>query len=386
MIGIALGVTVLITVLSVMNGFDEAIRDHFFAMAQQVTIRTLGGSLQNWQKLQNNIQAESRVIGVAPFVEGQGLLSANGQTTAVMTYGISPNDEKSVSELSTKMTAGSLENLKPNRFGIVLGEKLANNLGLSLGDKVTLLVPTATLTPVGVMPRFKVFTVVGIFKVGNGFGYDSQLAYLNLNDAQKLFLLGQSVSGLRLKLTDFYQASSVAASLRNKLSGGYLVSDWTEDYGAFFEVIKLEKTMMFLMLILIIAVATFNLVSTLVMMVTEKKSDIAILRTLGATPFTILKTFMVSGIIIGVMGTLLGLIGGVLLADHVTGIVNEIQKVFHVQLISSDFYYVNYLPSQLEWSDVLRVCGITLGLSLLATIYPALRAANTAPAEALRYE
>jgi lipoprotein-releasing system permease protein len=386
MIGIALGVTVLITVLSVMNGFDAAIRDHFFAMAQQVNVRSLGNSIPAWETLAQKLSKENGVTGAAPFVEGQGLISANGQTSGVMTFGILPDSEKQISILANKMVSGSLDALTPRHFGIVLGAKLAGNLGLSLGDKVTLIVPTATLTPVGILPRYKIFTVAGIFKIGNGFGYDSQYAYMNLQDAQKLFLLGNAVSGIQLKLKDFYQAPALSKQLADKLPPGYLVSNWTENYGAFFEAIKLEKTMMFLMLILIIAVAAFNLVSTLVMMVTDKRADIAILRTLGATPQLILRIFMIQGIVIGVVGTMLGLAGGILLSLHVTELVNSIQTMFHLKLISSDVYYVNYLPSRLQPADVWHVCLISLGLSLLATIYPALKAAGTQPAEALRYE
>lgn len=386
MIGIALGVMVLITVLSVMNGFDGAIRNHFFAMAQQVTVRSVSGGIPDWQRLQKELKAEKEVVAAVPYIEGQGLLSANGQTSPVMTYGVFPDDEKQISILNSKMVAGSLDALKANHFGIVLGAKLANNLGVGLGDKVTMVVPTATMTPVGIFPRFKAFTIVGIFKVGNGFGYDNGFAYFNLHDAQKLFLLGHAISGIQLKLTNFYQAPAVSKYLADTLPPGYVVSNWTENYGAFFEAIKLEKTMMFLMLILIIAVAAFNLVSTLVMMVTDKKSDIAILRTLGATPQVILKIFMIQGIVIGVIGTALGIIAGVLLSNHVTELVNGLQALFHVQLLSSDVYYVNYLPSQLQWPDVWHVCLISLGLSLLATIYPAFKAAGTQPAEALRYE
>jgi len=386
MIGIMLGVTVLITVLSVMNGFDDVIKNHFFSMAQQVSIRTVSGAMLHWPSIEEKVGNEPDVKGVAPFVEGQGLLSANGQTSAVLTYGILPQEERAVSELDKKVLKGSLDNLKPGRFGIVLGAKLANNLGLNVGDKVTLVVPTATLTPMGVFPRFKVFTVVGIFQVGNGFGYDSQLAYMQLNDAQKLFLLGQAVSGLQLKLTDFYQAPYVSSRISQKLPAGYTTSNWTEDYGAFFEAVKLEKTMMFLILILIIAVAAFNLVSTLVMTVTDKKSDIAILRTLGATPQTILKIFMIQGVVVGVIGTFFGLLGGILLSLNATSIVSWLQMLLHRKLLGSDVYYVDYLPSKLMWPDVWHVSLIALGLCLLATIYPALKAANTAPAEALRYE
>ncbi len=386
MIGIALGVAVLITVLSVMNGFDGAIRDHFFAMAQQVTVRSVSGNMTEWNTVESDLGKYSGVTGAAAFVQGNGLLSAEGQTNPVEVFGILPGEQSHVSELPNKMVQGSLDELRAGRFGIVIGQKLAQNLGVTIGDKVTVVVPSATFTPVGVMPRFKAFKIVGIFHVGNGFGYDSSLAYIHLGDAQKLFLLGKGVTGIQLKLQDFYAAPSIALDLQSHLSSNYLITDWTQDYGAFFQAVKLEKTMMFLMLILIIAVAAFNLVSTLVMVVTDKKADIAILRTLGATPRTILSIFMVQGMVVGIVGTLSGLILGVLLAMHVTGIVNMIQHVFHVQLIASDVYYVNYLPSKLLWSDVIRVCVVAFVLCLLATLYPAWRAAKTQPAEALRYE
>ncbi|HEV2614867.1 MAG TPA: lipoprotein-releasing ABC transporter permease subunit [Gammaproteobacteria bacterium] len=386
MIGIALGVMVLITVLSVMNGFDDAIRDHFFAMAQQVTVSASGNAMTDWKNIESKVDNQPGVVSSAAYVEGNGLLSVGGQTSPVGTFGILPSEQNNVSELPSKMVSGSISDLKAGRFGMIIGQKLAENLGVGVGDKVTLVVPSATFTPVGVFPRFKAFKIVGIFHVGAGFGYDSGLAYINLNDAQKLFLLGNAVSGVQLKLKDFYSAPAIAQTLQLQLPQGYVVSDWTQSYGAIFQAVKLEKTMMFLMLILIIAVAAFNLVSTLVMVVTDKKADIAILRTLGATPRTILAIFMVQGMVVGIVGTLSGLILGVLLAQHVTGIVSGIQHVFHVQIIAKDVYYVNYLPSKLMWSDVWRVCVISFTLCLLATLYPAWRAAKTQPAEALRYE
>ena len=386
MIGIALGVMVLITVLSVMNGFDAAIRDHFFAMAQQVTVRSAGNGLQDWKNLESKLENYSGVAAAAAYIEGNGLISSGGQTSPVETYGIEASEQDKISELPSKMISGSLSDLKEGRFGMVIGQKLAETLGVNVGDSVTLVVPKATLTPVGVIPRFKAFKVVGIFHVGNGFGYDSSLAYIDLKDAQKLFLLGSGVSGIQLKLNDFYAAPMISQSLQMQIPPGTIVSDWTQDYGAFFQAVKLEKTMMFLMLILIIAVAAFNLVSTLVMVVTDKKSDIAILRTLGATPRTILAIFMVQGMVVGIVGTLTGLILGVLLAMHVTELVNFIQHAFHVQIIAKDVYYVDYLPSKLVWTDVWHVCVVAFGLCLLATIYPAWRAAKTQPAEALRYE
>lgn len=387
MLGIALGVMVLITVLSVMNGFDEAIRDHFFAMAQQVTVKSVGNNMSNWQELKSKIENYPGVTAATAYVQGNGLLSTNGQTSPVVMFGVLAGEQNKISELPTKLVAGDLNDLKEGKFGIVIGQKLAENLGVNVGDKLTLVVPSATFTPVGVLPRFKAFKVVGIFHVGNGFGYDSTLAYIDLKDAQKLFLLGNGVTGIQLKLKDFYAAPFISQNLQSEYaSNGFAVSDWTQDYGAFFQAVKLEKTMMFLMLILIIAVAAFNLVSTLVMVVTDKKSDIAILRTLGATPKTILFIFMVQGMVVGIIGTALGLILGVLLALHVTELVNFIQTAFHVQLIASDVYYVNYLPSKLVGSDVIKVCAVSFLLCLLATLYPAWRAAKTQPAEALRYE
>ncbi len=386
MIGIALGVAVLITVLSVMNGFDEQIRDRVFVMAQQVTVRTFNGNLTNWNSLADQLSQYPGVTGVVPFIAGQGLLTSDGQNSPVIVQGILPDKESAVSDLSNKIVQGSLNNLQANHYGIVIGQKLAASLGLMIGDKVTLLIPSATVTPLGVFPQMRRFTVVGIFKVGNGFGFDSELSFIHLNDAQRLFKMNSGVTGLQLKLQNLYAAPQVTQGLMQQLPAGYQVSDWTQDYGAFFQAVKLEKTMMFFILILIIAIAAFNLVSTLVMVVNDKRSDIAILRTLGATPNTILATFMVQGMVVGIVGTILGLIGGVFLALHATEIVNAIQNIFHVQLLTSDVYFVNYLPSQLQSIDVIKICGIALGLSLIATIYPAWTAARTQPAEALRYE
>lgn len=386
MLGIALGVTVLITVLSVMNGFNDVISSRILGMARHVSVSTFNGTLNNWQQLSQQIQKMPLVDGLAPYIDGQGMLVNEAQVRPVIITGILPKNEASVSILQNHMTAGSLNALKVGRFGIVLGENLAQGLGVTIGSRVTLLTPAATPTPFGIMPRFKAFKVVGIFKVGNGFGFDTNIAYMQLNDAQKLFQLGDAVSGLRIKVHNFYQAPELSKQLMNQLPVGSLVSDWTIDYGAFFSALKLEKTMMFLMLVLIIAVAAFNLVSTLVMVVTDKKSDIAILRTFGATPRTILATFIVQGSIIGIFGTLLGLLGGILLACNATVIVSAIEHYFHVQLLSSDAYYVNYLPSKLITSDIVHVCLLSLSLSLIATLYPAWRAARIQPAEALRYE
>lgn len=386
MLGIALGVAVLITVMSVMNGFDEAIKSRILGMARQVTVSTYTGVLRDWQKMVQRVSHYPQVVAAAPFVTGQGMLANQGQVSPVMVTGIVPAEEQKVSILGHKMLDGSLTDLKPQRFGIVLGVNLADRLGLGVGSKVTLVTPQATPTPAGVIPRFKRFTVVGIFKVGNGAGFDDQAAFIHQTDAQALFQLRGAVSGIRLKLQDIYDARQLTQQLQKDLAGDYLVSNWTQEYGAFFSAISLEKTMMFLILTLIIAVAAFNLVSSLVMVVTDKKADIAILRTLGASPAMIMRIFMVQGCIVGIVGTVLGLVGGVILALNVTGLVSWIEATFHIQLLSSDVYYVNYLPSKLIWSDVMRIAFMALGMSLIATIYPAWRASRTQPAEALRYE
>lgn len=386
MISIALGVAVLITVLSVMNGFDEQIRNRIFSMAQQVTIKTLSGSLDNWQNMSTELSQYKDVTGVVPFISGIGLLTAQGQNHAIAIQGILPDRESAVSDINNKVVEGSLSALQPDQFGIVIGEKIADDLGLSVGDKVAIMVPQASVTPLGVFPQMRRFTIVGIFKVGNGFGFDSQLAYMQLNDAQKLLMLGNSVTGLQLKLKDLYAAPQFGQMLAQQLPPGDVVTDWTQDYGPLFQAIKLEKTMMFLVLVLLVAIAAFNLVSTLVMVVNEKRADIAILRTLGATPGTILATFMVQGLIIGLVGTLLGLIGGVALALHVTSLVNVIQNVFHVHIFTGEAYFFDYLPSQVQTLDIIKVCAIALFLSLIATLYPAWTASRTQPAEALRYE
>jgi len=387
MLGIALGVTVLITVLSVMNGFDEEIRHRVFGMAQQISIRPITNeALKNWEALTKRVEKYPEVTAAAPFIAGQGMLANSGAVRPAIINGISPKDEKNFSILASKMVTGSLNDLLPGQFGIVMGQELADTLGLVLGDKVTVLTPQASLTPAGIMPRFKRFTLVGIYRVGTGFGFDNGLALINMHDAQALFQLGNGVTGLRLKLTDLYAAPQVAEGLAKILPPELQVHDWTETFGDFFRVIALEKTTMFIILLLLIAVAAFNLVSTLVMVVTDKQSDIAILRTLGATPSTILSIFIVQGTIISIVGTFLGLIGGITLALNATALVSAIESYFHVKLLSSNIYFVNYLPSKLLWSDVWHICLAAILLSLLATLYPSWRAARVQPAQALRYE
>lgn len=386
MLGIALGVMVLITVLSVMNGFDAQIKDRVFSMAPQITLSTDSGQLDDWRATNKQVEHFPGVTATSPYIAGQGMLVSFGQVHPAMIFGVDSDRETQVSEIEKTMSIGSMNALKPGSFGIVLGQALAANLSADIGDKVTLITPIGATTPMGFIPRYKRFTVVGIFNPGSGFGYDTTLAYINLKDAQTLYQMGSAVSGLRLKLDDLYKAPAISHQLSKILPADSIILNWTQQYGAFFQAIAMEKTMMFLILLLIIAVAAFNLVSSLVMVINDKQTDIAILRTLGATPGRVMRIFIIQGSVIGIIGTLLGLGSGILLSLHVTQIVQFLQDTFHVQLLSSSVYYVNYLPSQLEVSDVIEVCGLAFAMSLLATLYPAWRASRLQPVEALRYE
>lgn len=386
MLGIALGVTVLITVLSVMNGFDQEIKNRIFEFAPQITVRDVTGNIEDWQNLSTSLQKIPGVLAAAPFASGQGMLTSQDNVYPALINGVLASQEKSVSKISQKMVVGSFTDLKAGKFGIILGATLANNLGAMLGSKVTVVTPEATISPAGILPNFKRFTVVGIFHAGNGFGFDTQLAYINLKDAQALFEMNDAVTGIQLKINNLYAAPTITQKIASAVSSDYFITNWTMDYGPLFKAIQLEKTMMFCILLLIVAVAAFNLVASLVMVVNDKRADIAILRTFGASPQTIMNSFIVQGFIIGWVGTLMGLIGGVLLAYNITNIVSAIEHLFHIQLLSSSIYYVNYLPSKLLWSDIIRVCLAAFLLCLLATLYPAWRAAKTQPAEALRYE
>jgi len=384
MLGIALGVMVLITVLSVMNGFDEVIRTRFFAMAPEITITNQQEALKDWVHDRQRLLQWPGVKAAAPFVGAQGLITYAGRAKPLMITGILPAEEAGVTALQQKLLVGSLAGL--NHFGIILGAGLAEALNVGLGDKVTLMVPEATVTPAGMLPRFKRFTVSGVFSAGTGFNFDSNLAFVGLHDAQLLMQLGDAVTGIKLRIQDIYQAPALSEKLSMQLGENYQVSNWTEQFGAFFQAVKMEKTMMFLILLLIIAVAAFNLVSSLVMVVNDKQAEIAILRTLGALPRTILGIFMIQGMMVGFWGTLMGLLAGVLLASHVTGIVDWLQHVFNMEWLSSNIYFVDYLPSKILVSDLLKICGIALLMSFLATLYPAMRASKMVITEALRYD
>lgn len=386
MLGIALGVTALITVLSVMNGFDYQIREHFFALAPQVTAVTSGPVSNTWRDLAAKIEKIPDVITATPFVSGNGLFTLSGQITGVQAVGIDPQQEIKISQLKNAIVEGNLDTLQPGQFNLIIGRSLAHTLGVHVGDKINLFTPQMNITLAGSFPRFRQFTVSGIFHINDGFGFEGSVVYTNLVDAEKLFPAGFGTSGLHIKLQDVYQAPQVSNQINAILPPGYTVTNWMVQTGAFFQTLAMEKTMMTVILLLIVVVAVFNLVSSLVMIVNDKRADIAILRTLGASPATIMATFIIQGAVVGFIGVMLGLIGGLLLAANATQLTNELQHLFHVQFISAAVYFIDFLPSRIEMSDVVKVCVAAFGLSVLATIYPASLAFRTQPAEALRYE
>jgi lipoprotein-releasing system permease protein len=385
MLGIALGVTALITVLSVMNGFEKELRMRILGMASHLSVMSMGGNLSDWRSVADAVRDFPHVVGTAPYIQAEAMLINGEFVSGAIIRGVLPSEEPHVSELAEKMRVGSLDALKEGGFGIILGKELAVSLGLWVGDKVTVVTPQASVTPAGILPRLKRCTVVGIFQIGM-YEYDKSLAVMHIKDAATLFRMGKDVSGLRVKLDDMFNAPAVSRELIRALPATYMIRDWTQEHTNFFRAVHTEKIVMFIILMLIIAVAAFNIVSALVMVVTDKRSDIAILRTLGASPATIMRVFIVQGTIIGAVGTLLGAIGGISLALNVETLVPAIERLFHVQFLSPDVYYISELPSDMHWSDVGRITAVAFLLSLLATIYPAWRASRTQPAEALRYE
>lgn len=386
-LGIALGVLVLITVLSVMNGFDSEIKKRIFGLTPQVTITSPDESLLiPWKSLGEKLNKLPDVQAFAPFVNGQGMLTQGDATRPVIVQGIVPEFEMGITDLKDHFTQGSFDALKPGEFGIILGEDMATHLGLSLGDKINLLTAQGMISPAGLLPTTKRFTLVGVFHVGGGFNLDSTMAYIHLKDAQVVYEKGEAITGIHLRIKGLYDAIKVSYAADQLLGPNYLVSNWTEEYGAYFHAIRMEKTIMFALLLFIVAVAVFNLVSTLVMVVTDKRAEIAILKTLGATPDTIMSTFIVQGTFIGIMGVLLGIIGGIALSLNITQIVRKIEQWFNTQFVPSSLYYTDFLPSKLIWADVLTVCVSAFVLTLLATLYPAWQASKIQPAEALRYE
>jgi lipoprotein-releasing system permease protein len=385
LVGLALGVAALIVVLSVMNGFQKELRTRILSVASHIEVSGAGGELADWPHVVQQVLREPRILGAAPFVQEQGMLAFDQQVRGVGVRGIIPEAEEKVADFKRHMKAGRLDDLKPGEFGIVLGSEVARALNVYTGDKVTLIAPQGLVTPAAVLPRLKQFRVVGIFEVGM-FEFDSGLALIHLEDAQKLYRLGDNVSGVRLKVDDLFAAPRIARQLLVTLDADAYVTDWTRSHANFFRAVAIEKNMMFLILLLIVAVAAFNIVSTLVMAVTDKQADIAILRTLGASPRSIMQVFIVQGALIGVVGLLAGVGGGVALALNIDVVVPAIEHALGIQFLAKDVYYISELPSDLQWGDVGVISGVSFVLTLLATLYPSWRAARVNPAEALRYE
>ncbi len=385
MLGMALGVLALIVVLSVMNGFQKEIRARMLGATPHLEIVADGGRVENWHPIMDAATRHTQVLAAAPYVSGQGMLSYGQSVQGVMVRGIDPALERSITELSNKVKVGSLDDLRSGEFGVVLGTDLARSLGVKVSDKVRLSTRQGQITPMGMIPRLKQFKVTGIFEIGMA-PYDSSLALINIVDAQKLFRMGDAVTGISTKLRDVDQAPLVAAELQSRLPDDLYANDWTHQNSNYFRAVQMEKTMMFIILSLIVAVAAFNIVSTLVMAVTDKQADIAILRTLGATPRSIMKIFIVQGVVIGVIGTVLGSVGGIALALNLDVVIPFIEHLFGVQFLDKGVYYISELPSDLRYPEVLLVSGLSFLISLLATLYPSYRASKTQPAEALRYE
>ena len=386
LLGIALGVMVLITVLSVMNGFDHEIKNRILNLVPEVTVSHYDGEISNWNNVLRPLLDQNKAITAqAPFVETEGMINTQGNPNFGIIKGIDPNLEPKVSPIANCLVSGSLNDLVPHEFKIILGQDLANNLGVDIGDTVTVIVPKTMLSAVGLLPRIKNFQVAGIFKTG--YQFDNSYALVNIQDLQALLNLpSDQISGVQLKIKDLYQAPAITQKLNQSLPNDFHAIDWTDQNANFFAALRMEKVMMFLILLLIIAVAVFNMLSQLVMMVTDKQSDIAILRTLGADRSLLIKIFVIQGFLTGCAGTLLGTVLGIGLSLSITQIVNKIQAIFNIQFLSSNIYYIDFVPSYLKIQDVILVAICALLLSLLATIYPAIRAANIQPAEALRHE
>ena len=386
MIGLALGVLVMIVVLSVMNGFDHEMRSRVLGMVPHATIES-PTPLSDWRSLGDKAMANKQVLAVAPFSQMQGLLTNNGKVSKVLINAVDPVEEARVSIIGNFFKQGRLDSLKAGEFGIVIGDNAAKKLGVGMGDKITFVSPEVSVTPAGMFPRLKRFTVVGIFHVGAG-EIDGYLAMTNVEDLARLQRWPRDqVQGIRLKFDDLFQAPRIAWQLAQSLGqGDFYARDWTRTHGNLYQAIRMEKAMIGLLLLLIVAVAAFNIISTLVMVVNDKKGDIAILRTLGATPRQIMAIFMVQGTVIGVIGTAIGALLGIFAALNVSAAIAGIERLLGIKFLNADVYFIDYLPSQLLTSDVVMVCGAALLLSFLATLYPAWRAARTQPAEALRYE
>lgn len=387
MVGISLGVAALIIVLSVMNGFQSELRSRILGVASHIEITENGNQLSEWSALAKQVNALPNVQASAPYVMAQGMLSYGQAVQGALVRGVLPSAEDKVADLGKNMKIGQLNDLRAGEFNIILGADLAYALGLRVGDKVVLMAPQGQYTPTGVVPRIKQFNVVGLFQIGM-YEYDAGLALIHIDDAAKLYRMGDNVSGLRLKINELFDAPAMSATLNKQLMpiGAYYITDWTQQHANFFKAVQLEKRVMFIILTLIVAVAAFNIVSTLVMAVTDKRADIAIMRTLGASPRSIMQIFIIQGALIGIIGTFFGAILGIVIALNIDTIVPFIENLFQVQFLAKDVYYISELPSKLEWNDAVTITMTSIVLSLLATLYPSYKASKINPAEALRYE
>lgn len=385
MLGIVLGVWALITVLSIMNGFEGELRERILGVASHVTVTGADGGIRDWQSLSRQVEQSPDVSGVAPYVLGQGMLSRGNEVAGALVRGVLPEAESTVSDIGANMKEGSLDSLQAGEYRVAVGSAMARSLGLDIGSKVILVAPKGRITAAGMIPRLRRFTVSGIFEIGM-YEYDSGLALIHLEDAGKLYQSDDAITGLRLKLDDVFDAPLVRDSLAGSLPPGYYVSDWTREHSNFFRALQIEKRVMFIILFLIVAVAAFNIVSTLVMVVTDKQSDIAILRTLGMRPRGIMGIFIIQGMVVGIVGTLVGGAAGVVTALNIETLVPFLENLIGVQFFPADVYVISEFPADMQWDDVIVVTLASLGMSLLATLYPASRASRTQPAEALRYE
>lgn len=386
MLGIALAIILLITVLSVMNGFQQELRDRILVMTSHVTVSGInGGGIDDWRSITDTFADDADITGSAPYVRGEVMLSHGGNVNAALLRGILPELESSVSAVAARMMSGKLADLKSGEFGLILGAELARSLGVLPGDQLTVVSPQLNVSPVGVMPRLKSFTLVGTFEVGLH-EFDAGLALIHMDDAAKLLRIKGKASGVRFRIENLFDAPRKRHELSRQLAGRYWVSDWTRRHANFFRAVQMEKTAMFIILLLIVVVAAFNIVSTLVMVVTDKESDIAILRTLGMSPASVMRVFMVQGTVIGALGTLVGMAGGVTLATHLASIVRYIEQALQTKFLDASIYYISDVPSRVLWGDVALICVISFLVTVLATLYPAWKASRTHPVEALRYE
>ncbi len=383
MAGIAVGVFALVVVISVMNGFETELRERILGMVAHATVSEVGDSMSDWQAAIDQAKGHPRIVGAAPYIEQETMLKGR-RVSGARVRGVSPSHEPSVSEINQQLIVGSLDDLQAGAFNIVLGVELAYALGVEVGGKVTVFSPQLRSSVAGILPTVKRFNVIGLFEAGMN-EYDRSLAIMNIDDASKMFRI-QGVTGVRLKIDDMFLAWRVARELADSMDGRFIVSDWTQQHANFFRAVRTEKTVMFAILFLIVAVAAFNIVSTLVMVVTDKQADIAILRTLGISPHSVMAIFIVQGVLIGFFGTLLGLVTAIPVALNVESIVPFLEHIMGVDFLDAGVYYISDLPSDMRWVDVMSIAVGSFFVSLLATLYPAWRASQTRPAEALRYE